>query len=71
VKSELVKDYVKRGWTRWGAPQQIDPHKFLDLVVNDILTIVEQTKPPTKNHIIKAIRNHFFEQPDNEINKNL
>jgi len=51
---------MKRGWTRWGAPQQIDPHKMIDLIVSDVLTIVEETKPPTKAHIIKAIRKHYY-----------
>ena len=62
MKTELIRDYVKRAWTRWGAPQQIDPHKLIDLVVNDVLNIIEETKPPTKSHIIKAIRKHYYEQ---------
>ena len=60
IKTELVRDYIKRGWTRWGAPQQIDPHKMIDEIVNDVLTVIENTKPPTKNHIIKAIKQHFY-----------
>lgn len=60
IKTELVRSYIKRGWTRWGAPQQIDPHKIVDLIVSDVLTIVEETKPPTKAYIIKAIRKHYY-----------
>lgn len=60
IKTELVRDYMKRGWTRWGAPQQIDPHKMIDEIVNDVLTVIENTKPPTKNHIIKAIKQHYY-----------
>lgn len=60
IKTELVRDYIKRGWTRWGAPQQIDPHKMIDEIVSDVLNIIEGTKPPTKNHIIKAIRKHYY-----------
>ena len=60
IKVELVRDYMKRGWTRWGAPQQIDPHKMIDEIVNDVLTVIENTKPPTKNHIIKAVKQHFY-----------
>lgn len=51
---------MKRGWTRWGAPQQIDPAKMVDEVINDVLNIIENTKPPTKNHIIKAISKHYY-----------
>jgi len=60
IKTEVIRDYVKRGWTRWGAPQQIDPHKTIDLLITDILNIIEATKPPTKNHIIKAIKQHYY-----------
>lgn len=60
IKTEVIRDYVKRGWTRWGAPQQIDPHKMIDLLITDILNIIEATKPPTKNHIIKAIKQHYY-----------
>jgi len=51
---------MKRGWTRWGAPQQIDPAKMVDEVINDVLNIIENTKPPTKNHIIKAVKQHYY-----------
>jgi len=60
IKTELIRDYMKRAWTRWGPPQQIDPQKLTELVVSDILDIIEQTKPPTKNYIIKNIRKHYF-----------
>ena len=60
IKTELVRDYMKRGWTRWGAPQQIDPHKMIDEIINDVLTVIENTKPPTKNHIIKAVKQHYY-----------
>jgi hypothetical protein len=60
IKTEVIRDYIKRGWTRWGAPQQIDPHKMIDEIVNDVLTVIENTKPPTKNHIIKAVKQHFY-----------
>ena len=60
IKTEVIRDYIKRGWTRWGAPQQIDPHKMIDLLITDILNIIEATKPPTKNHIIKAIKQHYY-----------
>jgi len=51
---------MKRGWTRWGAPQQIDPAKLVDEVITDVLNIIEATKPPTKNHIIKAVKQHYY-----------
>jgi len=60
IKTEVIRDYIKRGWTRWGAPQQIDPHKMIDEIVNDVLTVIENTKPPTKNHIIGAVKQHFY-----------
>jgi len=60
MKVEVVRDYIKRAWTRWGPPQQLDPQKFLDLVVSDVLEIIEQTKPPTKSYIMKNIRKHYY-----------
>lgn len=60
IKTELVREYKKRSWTRWGAPQQIDPAKMVDEIVADMLNIIEATKPPTKNHIIKAIKEHYY-----------
>jgi hypothetical protein len=60
IKTDLVRDYIKRSWTRWGVPQQVDPHKMIDQIVADILDIVEATKPPTKSHIIKAIKQHYY-----------
>jgi hypothetical protein len=56
IKIELVRDYKKRSWTRWGAPQQIDPAKMVDEIVTDMLNIIEATK----THIIKAIKEHFY-----------
>jgi hypothetical protein len=60
IKTELVYKYLKQGWTRWGAPQQIDPNKFIDILISDIINIIETTKPPTKNTIIKNIRQHYY-----------
>lgn len=60
IKTELVRSYKKRSWTRWGAPQQIDPAKMIDEIVSDVLNIIEETKPPTKSHIIKAIRKYYY-----------
>ena len=60
IKTQIVRDYMQRAWTRWGPPQQLDPQKMVDLVVTDILNIIEETKPPTNNYITKNIRKHYF-----------
>lgn len=65
MKQELIKRYKEQSFSRW-KPNQTDYNKLVELVVNDVLEIVQHSKP-SKTQLTMAIKLYFgLESPIQE-----
>ena len=62
MKPELIKRYKERGFSRW-AENQTDYPRLVRAVVDDVLEIVQHSKP-SKTQLTLAIKQYFgIEEP--------
>lgn len=57
MKQELIRQYKQQSFKRW-AENNTDYEKLITLVIDDVLNIVQHSKP-SKTQLTKAIREHF------------
>ena len=57
MKQELIKRYKQQSFKRW-AENNTDYEKLVHLVVDDVLTIVQASKP-SKTQLTMAIKLYF------------
>jgi hypothetical protein len=57
LKPELIKRYKQQSFKRW-AENNTDYEKLVHLVVDDVLTIVQASKP-SKTQLTMAIKLYF------------
>ncbi len=75
MKQELIKRYKQQSYSRW-ADNNTDYNKLVNLVVDDVLQIVQASKP-SKTQLTMAIKLYFgLESPperaqDEHTDKNL
>jgi len=75
LKQELIKRYKQQSYSRW-ADNNTDYNKLVNLVVDDVLQIVQASKP-SKTQLTMAIKLYFgLESPperaqDERTDKNL
>lgn len=65
MKPELVKRYKQQSFKRW-VENNTDYEKLVELVVLDVLTIV-QTSKPSKTQLTHAIKNYFGIQQEQQV----
>ena len=66
MKQELIKRYKQQSFKRW-AENNTDYEKLVGLVVDDVLTIVQASKP-SKTQLTMAIKLYFgLESPPERV----
>jgi hypothetical protein len=59
MNQELAKKLHSQAYSRWAKVNPIDPALFMQLVVDECIRIIEDTKGPSKIVAIQNIRRHF------------
>lgn len=59
MNKELAKQFHDKAFSRWAKTQPIDPEVFMQLVVDECIRVIENTKGPSKIVAINNIRRHF------------
>ena len=59
MNKELAKQFHDKAFSRWAKTQPIDIEIFMQLVVDECIRIIENTKGPSKLIAVQNIRKHF------------
>ena len=59
MNKQLAKEFYDKSYSRWANSKPIDPELFMQLVVDECITIIENTKGPSKIVAVQNIRRHF------------
>lgn len=59
MNQELAKKLHNQAYSRWANSKPIDPELFMQLVVDECIRIIEDTKGPSKIVAVQNIRRHF------------
>ena len=65
MKPELIKRYKQQSFKRW-VENNTDYEKLVELVVLDVLTIV-QTSKPSKTQLTHAIKHYFGIEQEQQV----
>jgi hypothetical protein len=58
-KQQLAESFYKQSYNRWGRASPINPEVFMQLVVDECIKVIKETKGPSKLVAISNIRTHF------------
>ena len=67
MNKQLAKEFYTKSFSRWAKAEPILPEVFMQLVVEECIRVIENTKGPSKIIAIQNIKQHFgLTQDQNE-----